>query len=149
MTNLADAQEHVPETKWNNYILYQHICTTYHGIPYTWHPHTAICYRGMETAAKLYYFPAKGGCSKYYSLREILHHVKLNYKKHLSMLLIGYILTHNEPTLTNTIHACAWIVFSYALYKTNRVGMNVIISPLTRSLHDLMSLSFPQPPQLL
>ena len=34
MTNLAIAQEHVPEAKCNNHILKEHICTTYHGIPY-------------------------------------------------------------------------------------------------------------------
>ena len=39
--------------------------------------------------------------------QEILHHVKLDYKKHCSMPLLSYILTHNEPTLTNTVHVCA------------------------------------------
>ena len=62
----------------------------------------------METAAKLNYFPAKGGCSNYFSLSEILHHVKLGYKKHCSSVpLLSYVLTHNEPTLTNTVCACA------------------------------------------
>ena len=60
-----------------------------------------------------------GNCSKvkllshqrwllnYFSPREILHHVKLDYKKHCSMTLLIYVLTHDEPTLTNTAHACA------------------------------------------
>ena len=61
----------------------------------------------METAAKLNYFPAKGGWSNYFSLREILHHVKLDYKKHCSMPLLSYVLAHNEPTLTNTVHTHA------------------------------------------
>ena len=34
MTNLANAQEHVPETEHNNCILKEHIHATYHGIPY-------------------------------------------------------------------------------------------------------------------
>ena len=34
MTNLANAQEHVPEAKCNNHVLKECIHTTYHGIPY-------------------------------------------------------------------------------------------------------------------
>ena len=79
-------------------------CTTYHGIPYKMLPTAIICYMVIETAAKLNYFPAKGGCSNYFSPREILHHVKLNYKKHCSMPFLSYILAYDEPTLTNTAH---------------------------------------------
>ena len=43
MTNLANAQEHVPEAKCNNCILKEHICTTYHGIPYKVLPRTITC----------------------------------------------------------------------------------------------------------
>ena len=103
MTNLANAQEHVPEAKCNNRILKECIHTTYHGIPYKMLPQTIICYVAMETAAKLNYFPTKGGCSNYFSPREILHHVNLYYKKHCSMPLLSYVLTHDEPTLTNTV----------------------------------------------
>ena len=38
MTNLANAQEHVPEAECNNHILKEHICATYHGIPYKMFP---------------------------------------------------------------------------------------------------------------
>ena len=140
MTNLANAQELVPEAEHNNCILKEHICTTYHGIPYKMLPRTAICYMVMETTGKLNYFPAKGGCSNYFSPREILHHVKLNYKKHCSMPLLSYTPTHDEQTLTNTA-----AVFSYVLFTQSKVDMSVIIFPLARSLHDLMSLSFLQP----
>ena len=102
MTNLANAQEHVPEAECNNGILKEHIRTTYHGIPYKMLPRTIICYMVME----LNYFPAKGGCSNYCTLKDTLHHVKLDYKKHCSMPLLSYILAHDEPTLTNTAHAC-------------------------------------------
>ena len=61
----------------------------------------------METTAKLNYFPAKGDCLNYFSPREILHHVKLDYKKHCSVTLLSYILAHHEPTLTNTAHVHA------------------------------------------
>ena len=107
MTNLANAQEHVPEDKCNNHILKECICTTYHGIPYKMLPQTIICYMVMETTATLYYFPAKGGCSNYFSLQEILLRVKLDHKKHCPMPLLSYVLAHNEPTLTNTAQACA------------------------------------------
>ena len=103
MTNLANAQEHVPEAEHNKHILKEHIPPTYHGIPYKMLPRTVICYMVMETTAKLNYFPAKSGCSNCFSLREIFHHVKLNNKKHCSMPHLSYVLTHNEPTLTNTV----------------------------------------------
>ena len=107
MTNLANAQEHVPEAEHNNCILKEHIHATYHGIPYKMLPRAIICYMVMETAAKLNYFPTKGGCLNYFGPWEILHHVKLDYKKHCSMPLLGYVLTHDQPSLTNTAHACA------------------------------------------
>ena len=44
----------------------------------------------METAAKLNYFPAKGGCMKYFSPQEILHHVKLDYNKQCSVPLLQH-----------------------------------------------------------
>ena len=38
MTNLANTQEHVPEAEHNSCVLKEHICTTYHGIPYKMFP---------------------------------------------------------------------------------------------------------------
>ena len=58
ITNLANAQEHVPEAQPNNHIHKEHIHATYHGIPYTQLPHTVMCYMVMETMAKLNDFPA-------------------------------------------------------------------------------------------
>ena len=106
-TNLANTQEHVPEAKCNNHILKEHIHATYHGIPYKMLPRTTICYMVMATEVKLNFFPAKGGCSNYFSPWEILHHVKLDYKKLCSVPLLSYVLSHNEPTLTNTADAHA------------------------------------------
>ena len=68
----------------------------------------------METAAKLNHFPTKGACLNYFSLREILHHVKLDYKKHCSVPLDSNILTHDEPTLTNT--TCAHALYHLFLH---------------------------------
>ena len=145
MTNLANTQEHVTEAESNNHILKEHICTTYHGIPCKMLPRTIICYMVMETAAKLNHFRTKGGCSNYFSQREILHHVKIDYKKHCSMPLLSYILTHNEPILNNTAHAHALDYLFLFAFTQSKVDMSVVIFLLTRSLHDLTFLSFPQP----
>ena len=85
-------------------------------------PQTIICYMVMETTAKLNYFPAKGGCSNYFSLRETLHHVKLNYKKHCSVPLLSYVLTHDEPTLTNTVCVCALDCLFLCTVQTKKDG---------------------------
>ena len=53
MTNLANAQEHVPESECNNHVLKEHIHATNHGIPYKVIPRAVIGYMVMETAAKL------------------------------------------------------------------------------------------------
>ena len=103
ITNLDNAQEHVPDTEHNNCILKKCIQTTYHGIPYQQLPCTITCYMVMETTVKLNYFPTKCGCSNYFRPREILCHVKLNYKKHCSMSLLSYVLTHDKSTFTNNV----------------------------------------------
>ena len=76
----------------------------------------------MEIAAKLNYFPAKGGCSNYFSPRGILHHVKLNYKKHCSVPLLIYVLTHNEPILTSTLCMCALYCLFLHTIQTKQGG---------------------------
>ena len=57
---------------------------------------------------------------------------------------VMFLLMINQclPTLLMHVHL---IVFSYAPFKPSEVAMNVIIFPLTRSLHNLTSLSFLQP----
>ena len=107
MTNLTNAQEHAPVAECNNHVLKECIHATYHWIPYKMLPQTIICYMVKETAAKLNYFLAKAGCSNYFSPRGILHHVKLDNKKHCSGPLLSYGLAHDEPTLTNTVHVHA------------------------------------------
>ena len=44
MTNLVNAQEHVPEAEHNNHVLKEHIHATCDGIPYKMLPQTIICY---------------------------------------------------------------------------------------------------------
>ena len=118
----ANAQEHVPEAECNNCILKECIHATYHGISYKMLPRTVICYMVMETTAKLNYFPTKGGCSNNFNLRDILHHVKLNYEKHCSMPLLSYVLAHDEPTLTNTAQAHALDCLFLCTIQTKQGG---------------------------
>ena len=49
MTNLANAQEHVPEAKHNNCILKEHIYATNHGIPYKMLSQIIFCYMVMKS----------------------------------------------------------------------------------------------------
>ena len=76
----------------------------------------------METATKLNYFPAKGGCSNYFSPREILHHIKLDCKKHCSMSLLSYVLAQDEPTLMNTLCTCALDCLFLCAEQNNQGG---------------------------
>ena len=72
MTNLANAQEHVPEAKCNNHVLKEYIHATYHGIPYKILPRTIICNMVMETVTGFYPSPKSvwscthvNSCQKY------------------------------------------------------------------------------------
>ena len=143
MTNLANAQQHIPKAEQNIHILKECICATYHGIPYKHLPHTIICYMVMETAAKLNYLPAKAGSSNYFTLWEILHHFKLNYKRHCPRPLLSYVLTHNEPTLTNMVCMQALDCLFLCAVHNKQGGYECYHIPLARSLHNLTSLSFP------
>ena len=81
--------------------------------------------------------------------------IELNYKKYCSVPLLSFVLAHDEPPPTNTVHACALDCLFLCTIQTKQCGyecnvdMSVIISPLARSLHDLMSLLLPQPPLIL
>ena len=108
-TNLANAQEHVPEAEHNNHVLKEHICTTYHGIQNKVLPRT----HGNGDCSKVKLLPAKCGCLKYFSPWEILHHVKLDYKKHCAVPLRSYVFAHDKPTLTNTVCVCVLDCLSY------------------------------------
>ena len=146
MTNLANTQELVREAEHNNRILKECIQATYHGIPYKMLLQTIICHMVMETAAKLNYFPAKGGSpitsaqGKFSIMSSLTTSSTVPY---LFSVMFSFTMNQPLPSLLVHIH---WIVFSYAPFKQSKVGMNVIIFLLTRASHDLMSLLFPQPP---
>ena len=98
--------------------------------------HEHYLLHGDGTAAKLNYFPTISGCSNYFSLREILHHVP-----YLFSVMFSLMMNQPLPTLFAHVHR---IVFSYTQFKPSKVGMHVIIFPLARSSHNLTSLSFLQ-----
>jgi hypothetical protein len=60
-----------------------------------------IKYLAMEATRKLNFFPPKGGVSKYYSPQEILHQVRIDYKKQCSIPQFSYIQAHDEPIPKN------------------------------------------------
>ena len=136
--NLANAQEHVPEAECNNHIFKEHICATYHGIPYKMLSQTVICYMVMEATAKLNYIPAEGGNSNYFSPSKTLHHVKLDYKKPCSVPLLSYVLTHDEPTLTNTVCTQALDCLLLCTIQTKQGGYECYHVPT----HQVMCMTF-------
>ena len=105
--NYANAQEHVPEAERNIRVIKERFRAIFHRSPFKTLPRSVIKYLVMECARKLNFFPAKGGCSSYYSPREIMHHVKLNYKLHCSVPTLSHVLAHEEPKPTNTARARA------------------------------------------
>ena len=60
------------------------------------------------------------------------------------MPLLSYVLTHDQPTLTNTAHAHALGCFFLCAMHTKQGGYERYHIPLARSLHDLTSLPFLQ-----
>ena len=103
----------------------------------------------METAAKLNYFPAKGACSNYFSPREILHHVKLDYKKHCSMPLLSYGLAHDEPTLTNTVHMHALDCLFLCTIQTKQGRCECYHNPTRQVITHLYVTVIPATPTII
>ena len=100
--NYTSAQEHVPEAERNNRVIKERVSTVFHSLPYMALPRLMIKYLAMEVTKKLNYFPTKGGISKYFSPREILHKEKLDYVKHCMIPQFSYVLAHEEPQPSNT-----------------------------------------------
>jgi hypothetical protein len=71
--NYPSSQEHVPEAKRNNRVIKERMRAVFHSLPFKAIPKIMIKFLAMECKKKLNYFPPKGGVSKYYSPREILH----------------------------------------------------------------------------
>ena len=101
--NYSSAQEHEGSAERNNRVLKERIRATYHRSPFSTLPKRVIEAIVTESAKKLNYFPAEGGCSEYYSPREILHQARLQYDVHCKIPMLSYVLAHNEPKQTNSM----------------------------------------------
>ena len=105
--NYANAQEHVAPAERNNRTIQERVRAVYHRSPLKTPPKRIIEVMVTECTKRLNYFPAKGGCSAYYSPREILHKVKISFERHCRVPLLQYVLAHDEPQLSNTLRARA------------------------------------------
>jgi hypothetical protein len=100
--NYANPQEHVPEIERSIRVIKERFRATFHRLPFTKIPRIMVQILAMECAKKLNFFPPKGGLSKYYSPRMILHQQNLDFKKHCSIPFGSYVQAHTEPDPTNT-----------------------------------------------
>lgn len=102
LPNIASAQEHVPIVERSIRTLKERCRATLHGNPYNLLPRVLIKSVVQECTRQLNFFPAKGGCSAYYSPREIMHEIKLDYTTQCMIPQLSYVLAHDEPNPTNT-----------------------------------------------
>ena len=101
--NMANPNEHVPEAERNNRTIQERVRAVYHSLPFEAINKLMTKYLTQECASKLNYFPSKNGVSDKYSPREIMHKVKLDYKRHCAIPMFAYVQAHEEPQITNTI----------------------------------------------
>jgi hypothetical protein len=104
-SNEYNAQEHVPEAERNNRTIKERVRAAFHFIPFKALPKMLVAHLVMEAARKLNFFPAKGGISKYYSPRTIMHQRVLDYNKQCNIPLFSYVQGHDEPNPSNTLKA--------------------------------------------
>ena len=102
LPNIASAQEHVPIVERSIRTVKERCRATIHGNPFCALPRVLIKSVVQECTQKLNYFPAKEGCSAYYSPCKILHETKLDYKTQCSVPQLAYVLAHDEPHPMNT-----------------------------------------------
>jgi hypothetical protein len=100
--NYANPQEHVPEAERNIRVVKERVRVGYHRLPFNHLPRIMVKYLACGAAAKLNFFPAKHGVSKYYSPRMILHQKNLDYKKDCQYSIGMYVQGHDELNITNT-----------------------------------------------
>ena len=70
--------EHVPLVERSIRTVKERNRATIHGNPFKLLPRVLIKSVVQECTRQLNFFPAKGGCSEYYSPREILHEEKMD-----------------------------------------------------------------------
>ena len=95
-------QAHVPESERNNRTIKERVRSTFHRLPYKALPIAMMRVLVVESARKLNFFPNKNGISKYFSPRQIVHRVVLDYDTNCKYAFGSYVQAHNEPDPTNT-----------------------------------------------
>ena len=98
--NYYSAQEHVPEIERSNRIVKERVRALYHSMPYRYIPSIMVKYAVIEMTARLNYFPAKNGISKFHSPNTILHGKPLDYNKHCRYAFGAYVQAHDDD-ITN------------------------------------------------
>jgi hypothetical protein len=95
----------VPAAERNDRVIEERVMTIIHAAPYAALPQILMKYVVTECARRLNFFPAKDGCTGYYSPREILHHVKLGFDHQYMYPFLGLVQAHDELDPSNGLHA--------------------------------------------
>ena len=94
-----------PQAERNNRFLKERIRAAYHRLPYKALPIKVMKVLVMDSARKPNFFPNKYGISKYFSPRQLLHRLSLDYDKHCKYYLGQYVQAHDEPEPRNSQQA--------------------------------------------
>jgi hypothetical protein len=100
-SNFANPGDHVSEAERSIRTMKERIRAGYHRLPYKRLPRLLLKTLVVDTPKKINYFPAKGGISKYFSPRAILHQRKLDYLKHCA-IPFGTAVQAQQPTDNTT-----------------------------------------------
>ena len=122
--HLASAKAHVPEIERSNRVTKERVRAQFHNAPFKSLPRKLVKELVETSQRKLNYFPAKGGCSHYYSPREILHQVKLHYSS-CSVPFLSYVEAHNETNPTNSMQERAISALYVSPLETPQGGHRV------------------------
>jgi hypothetical protein len=131
--NFANPQEHVPEAERNVRVGKERVRAAYHRMAFTHLPKILTKYTVREAYKKLNFYPAKHGCSKYYSPRMILHQQNLDYAKHCKYSLGQYVQGHDEPNPTNT-NASRTLDCLYLSYHSTTQGGHELLHLATNQV---------------
>ena len=127
------AQEHVKQAERNNRTMKEQIWATYCQLPYKQLPKKALSMLGMESIKKLNFFPPKGGVSKNFSPRTILHQENIDYNKHCKIPFGSYVQVYNENKQQNTQHPRT-INWLYSIHQWS-IDRSSIIGPTYRYIN--------------
>ena len=88
----------------------------------------------MEVTKKLNFFPPKGGVSKYYSPRMIMHHTSLDYNKNFQFEFGQFVQAHDDNPITKNTPAPRTIDCIYLRYTSNMQGGHELLDLATKRI---------------